>query len=64
MACGAPMPADLANTHAAACPAANPQASANSFSLFLADNGRANVDIRGLVYKPMYVVAEFGGGFF
>ena len=43
MARGAPMPADLAVTVAVATRAAKlPQASANPFSLFLADNGRAS----------------------
>jgi hypothetical protein len=31
-------------------------------TLFLADTGAISVDIRGLVYKPVSIVAEFGGG--
>ena len=31
-------------------------------TLFLADTGAISVDIRGLVYKPVSIVAEFGRG--
>ena len=30
-------------------------------TLFLDDNGRVSVEIRGLVYKPVSIVAEFDG---